>query len=297
MAHGTATGSFKWGGKTFAFKDAPAYAEKNWGGAFPSKWHWVQCNSFDGEPGMSVTAVGARRGLLGLPGIEEDVGMIGLHYRGKFIELVPWNGSVEWDVDPWGRWLLRASNPQYEALLEATCSPSAGTPLRAPTAAQGLAPFCKDTFAGARRARARRRAAAAAASAGAAGAAAAHPVFPAPPPPARNERAAFPSPPSIPNKPRPLPAAAVGAARRPARERDAGRRREQHDGGARGGRRAVVELLAGDGRHEGAAPQPGAAAHRPRSAGQVCAAHPAAAGAVSLRARARARRAILPSLT
>jgi len=37
---------------------------------------------------------GARRGVLNLPGIEEDVGLIGIHWRGQFIELVPWNGSV-----------------------------------------------------------------------------------------------------------------------------------------------------------------------------------------------------------
>lgn len=144
----------------YEFQDAPAYAEKNWGGGFPSKWHWIQCNSFDGwvqgvaarswrgrvrqgsmlgetrrgarasarvthphfargtrtcthlppcgspythantcthtlcrQPGLSVTAVGARRALLlGLQGVEEDVGLIGVHLPGgEFVELVPWN--------------------------------------------------------------------------------------------------------------------------------------------------------------------------------------------------------------
>ncbi len=54
-----------------------------------------------------MTAVGARRSLvLGLPGIEEDVGLIGVHLPdgGPFIELVPWNGDVEWEVEPWGKW-------------------------------------------------------------------------------------------------------------------------------------------------------------------------------------------------
>ena len=37
---------------------------------------------------------GARRGVLNLPGVEEDVGLIGIHWRGRFIELVPWNGLV-----------------------------------------------------------------------------------------------------------------------------------------------------------------------------------------------------------
>ena len=39
-----------------------------------------------------------------LPGVEEDVGLIGIHWKGQFIELVPWTASVNWDVDPWGRW-------------------------------------------------------------------------------------------------------------------------------------------------------------------------------------------------
>ena len=47
---------------------------------------------------------GARRGILKLPGVEEDVGLIGIHWKGEFIELVPWNASVNWDVDPWGSW-------------------------------------------------------------------------------------------------------------------------------------------------------------------------------------------------
>lgn len=38
---------------------------------------------------------GARRGLLQLPGVEEDVGMVGIHWRGRFIELVPWKGEVQ----------------------------------------------------------------------------------------------------------------------------------------------------------------------------------------------------------
>ena len=47
---------------------------------------------------------GARRGILKLPGVEEDVGLIGIHWKGEFIELVPWNASVNWDIHPWGSW-------------------------------------------------------------------------------------------------------------------------------------------------------------------------------------------------
>ncbi|GFR52594.1 hypothetical protein Agub_g15190, partial [Astrephomene gubernaculifera] len=156
MAHGEASGWLQWGERRFSFSGAPAYAEKNWGGGFPSKWAWVQCNSFEGQPGLSVTSVGARRGLLvGLPGVEEDVGLLGLHLPphlagggGEFVELVPWNSELEWEVSPWGSWRLRGANSRWEALLEAECEAGAGAVLRAPTTAQGLAPFCKDTFFG-----------------------------------------------------------------------------------------------------------------------------------------------------
>lgn len=107
----------------------------------------MQCNSFEGCPGTSVTAVGARRGLLQLPGILEDVGLIGIHHKGQFYELNVKDSAVTWQVDPWGRWTIEAVSPSYEAVVEADCE-SPGTPLRAPTADQGLAPFCRDSFAG-----------------------------------------------------------------------------------------------------------------------------------------------------
>jgi hypothetical protein len=47
MAEGRATGSLLWGDQRYEFSNAPAYAEKNWGGGFPSKWIWVQCNTFE----------------------------------------------------------------------------------------------------------------------------------------------------------------------------------------------------------------------------------------------------------
>jgi tocopherol cyclase len=79
-------------------------------------------------PGLSITAVGARRQLvLGLPGIEEDVGMLGIHLPdGTFLELVPWAGQVEWSADPWGQWKIWARARGYEALLEASCADDAG---------------------------------------------------------------------------------------------------------------------------------------------------------------------------
>ena len=59
MAHGRATGWINWGGERFEFEGAPCYSEKNWGGGFPDKWFWVQCDSFDGDAGAGLTCVGA----------------------------------------------------------------------------------------------------------------------------------------------------------------------------------------------------------------------------------------------
>ena len=52
-------------------------------------------------------AAGARRGILNIPGLEEDVGLIGIHWQGKFIELVPWTAAVSWEIAPWGQWKVR----------------------------------------------------------------------------------------------------------------------------------------------------------------------------------------------
>eukprot|EP00976_Prorocentrum_cordatum_P086205 1186410-Prorocentrum_minimum.AAC.3 len=99
----------------------------------------------------------------------------GVHYEDAFIEIVPWKGPVEWEVAVWGKWRIEGSNDKYIVEVTATCEPTDGTQLRAPTADQtdllsevgakalgplplivvllgdihqGLAGFCKDTFAG-----------------------------------------------------------------------------------------------------------------------------------------------------
>ena len=143
MAHGLATGWIDWNGIRYEFTNAPAYSEKNWGGSFPQKWFWLNCNSFDGEPDLALTAGGGRRGVLWWM---ESVAMIGVHYRGKFYEFVPWNSQVEWNIQPWGKWQMQAQNQDYEIELIGTTE-LPGTPLRAPTAS-GLVFGCRDTMRG-----------------------------------------------------------------------------------------------------------------------------------------------------
>jgi tocopherol cyclase len=141
MAHGLATGWIEWGSERYEFVNAPAYSEKNWGGAFPEKWFWVNCNCFESEADLALTAGGGRREVLGMM---ESVAMVGIHYRGQFYEFVPWNSTVRWQIQPWGSWQMQAFNSEYEVSLTATTD-LPGTPLRAPTQ-QGLIFFCQDTM-------------------------------------------------------------------------------------------------------------------------------------------------------
>ncbi|NRB08761.1 MAG: tocopherol cyclase [Richelia sp.] len=143
MAHGLATGWIHWNGRLYEFNNAPAYGEKNWGGAFPKKWFWLNCNSFEQHSDLALTAGGGRRGVLCWM---ESVAMVGIHYQGKFYEFVPWNSQVSWDIKPWGKWHMQARNHKYEVELTGTTT-LPGTPLRAPTE-KGLTFCCRDTMQG-----------------------------------------------------------------------------------------------------------------------------------------------------
>ena len=143
MAHGLASGWIDWHGKIYQFTNAPAYSEKNWGASFPQKWFWLNCNSFDEEPDLALTAGGGKRGVLWWM---ESVALICCHYQGKFYEFVPWNSQVSWQIQPWGRWEMQAYNENFEIRLVGTTG-LPGTPLRAPTE-NGLVFCCRDTMKG-----------------------------------------------------------------------------------------------------------------------------------------------------
>ncbi|PSB01681.1 tocopherol cyclase family protein [Merismopedia glauca] len=140
MASGKATGWIEWNGKRYDFIDAPAYAEKNWGGSFPKKWFWINSNSFENEPDLALTAVGAYRKVLWSM---ECVGMIGLHYQGQFYEFSSLKSQLEWRVAPWGNWQMQAINDSYKLNLSGI-SDYPGNYVRVPTK-QGLVFSCRDT--------------------------------------------------------------------------------------------------------------------------------------------------------
>ncbi|MCO5581241.1 hypothetical protein L7F22_035119, partial [Adiantum nelumboides] len=146
MASGLSTGWIEWGDRRFEFQDVPSYVEKNWGGTFPKKWFWAQCNAFKDAPSDISLTVGGGRRYLPLTRSYEEVALVAVHYEGKFFEFVPWKGPVEWEIRPWGYWHLKAHNAHYEVELEGTTKDS-GTALLCPTES-GLAPLCRHTFFG-----------------------------------------------------------------------------------------------------------------------------------------------------
>lgn len=143
MAHGLATGWIEWENKRYEFIDAPAYSEKNWGTSFPTKWFWINCNSFENNADLAITAGGGIRNVLWW---QESVGLIGIHYQQKFYEFVPWNAQISWHIKPWGEWQMKAFNNNYSVTLIGNTKLS-GTYVRTPTA-KGLVFNCRDTTKG-----------------------------------------------------------------------------------------------------------------------------------------------------
>lgn len=143
MAHGLATGWIEWRGQRYEFSQVPAYSEKNWGRSFPQKWFWINCNSFEDTVGLAITAGGGRRKVLWQT---EEVAMIGIHYRDRFYEFVPWNARVTWQIQPWGDWQMQATNSDYQITIAGTTD-VAGTMVSTPTE-RGLVMCCRDTLQG-----------------------------------------------------------------------------------------------------------------------------------------------------
>ena len=140
MAHGRATGWAEWQGHRYEFQQAPTYAEKNWGGAFPGRWFWLQANAFDDAPDLALTAVGGRRQVLERT---ETVGLIGVHWCGQLIALSSLKTAMRWHVTPWGTWQMTAHDHRYRIVLHGTAK-SPPAKVQVPTL-KGLRWECWDT--------------------------------------------------------------------------------------------------------------------------------------------------------
>ena len=143
MAHGLATGWAEWQGQRYEFTHTPTYAEKNWGGAFPERWFWIQCNAFIEEADLTVTAVGGLRQVLSR---QETVGLVGLHFRGQFITLSSLKAHITWQVAPWGAWYVTIQDYRYRVVLQGKSDHAPAT-VQVPTL-KGLRFECWDTTQG-----------------------------------------------------------------------------------------------------------------------------------------------------
>lgn len=149
MAHGVATGHVSFKGTRREFVDAPIYSEKNWGGAFPRRWWWLQCNAFDGKPGLTFTAACGERGnpLLEplLPGRTEDACMVALHdAEGGFYPFA----TNQWQVR-WGTWTVDGALDDLRVRVEASCPPDENAALTvACPSADGMTARARERFDG-----------------------------------------------------------------------------------------------------------------------------------------------------
>ena len=144
MAHGLATGYVDWNGQIYEFENVPAYSEKNWGYSFPESWFWLNCNSFNENIELAVTAAGGKRKILWW---DEDVSIVAIHYRGKLYEFSSTNNSkINPIIQSWGKWEIEAENEKYRVKLTGTTNLK-GTQVRVPTKS-GLVFNCRDTLKG-----------------------------------------------------------------------------------------------------------------------------------------------------
>jgi tocopherol cyclase len=144
LAHGLAKGWIEWNDSRYEFQQAPVYAEKNWGRAFPEKWFWLQCNAFAEHPTLAITAAGGKRQVLWWM---DSVAMIGIHYQGQFYAFASTEGpTFGWRIQPWGEWHLWAENDLYRVEMYGWCDRPPAQ-VRVPTA-EGLVFACRDTTAG-----------------------------------------------------------------------------------------------------------------------------------------------------
>jgi tocopherol cyclase len=154
MLDGRGSGFVTWGERSYEFQNAPAYMEKNWGGAFPEQWFWIQCNSFSSsfrskcinnhDSNLSLVVAGGRRKTLG---ISSDVAMLTIYYKGELYKFMPDNSQIYCEIEPWGCWKIRAYNQKNQSIEISGHTDKLGTKVMVPTA-EGLKFRCQDTAMG-----------------------------------------------------------------------------------------------------------------------------------------------------
>jgi hypothetical protein len=119
------SGTLVAGEERWDLADATAYAEKNWGNGFPSRWWWGEAHDFGGDP-VTVAFAGGRA----LPGLDATALVVRL--PGRLLRLgEPLIAPVRASVAP-GEVRLSGRTALHRVLVEATADPGAAHTLDVP---------------------------------------------------------------------------------------------------------------------------------------------------------------------
>lgn len=119
-------------GEEFSLDGATAYAEKNWGAGFPSRWWWGQAQGFE-DPAACVAFAGGAVSLAGVP--LGTASAVVAHVAGETVRLAPPGALVEVDGGD-GHWRLRARGARHSVLLEGEANGNAPHVLPVPVPAE-----------------------------------------------------------------------------------------------------------------------------------------------------------------
>jgi Tocopherol cyclase len=112
-------------GERWDLEGATAYAERNWGNAFPAVWWWGEAHDFGGDPVTVAFAGGPALGPLRATAVVVRV-------DGRLVRLgEPVLAPVAARTAP-GRWLLRGRSPRHRIEIEAEADPAAAHLLDVP---------------------------------------------------------------------------------------------------------------------------------------------------------------------
>ena len=148
VVHMTArvSGRVTWKGETTRFDRAWGYVEKVWGRVFPAEWIWLQANTFEDRPGMSL-AVSGGRVPLPFGGLSVPVYAAGFYDGQRLHAFATHHGAWIRAGYSAGRWDVDARTPSRRLVVTARCDPSELAPLAAPTP-EGLRPIALESLAG-----------------------------------------------------------------------------------------------------------------------------------------------------
>lgn len=119
QADALCSGTIESAGKTYDFKDAPCYQDRNWGHSFPDWWAWIVSNHFNGHPETALAIGGGRPRFFGgqIPLIEGVA--IGLRHQGQVHTFRPNDlDQVKIDIN-FGKWEVVGINPTHKIEIKA----------------------------------------------------------------------------------------------------------------------------------------------------------------------------------